>query len=155
MVVPIVKSVSISYCLVSNFCQLVFSTVKNCVRVAWVPNDCQFVLPIPSVQCQVALFSANLASTDGPRIWITEENHEVFAYLWSNGTTTLNYTLHCSHSRNISHFSILLAVFVQCWRKKTESKDMCRFRLTDFLGKDGSNCLHILRCPVSFAGEGW
>ena len=36
--------------------------------------------------------------------------------------------------------------------KKTESKDMCR--LIDFLGKDGSNCLHILRCPVSFGGEG-
>ena len=76
--------------------------------------------------------------SDGPRIWITEENHEVFAYLWSNGTTTLNYTLHCSASSNISHFSILFAVFVQRWRKN-RNLDVCR--LIDFfmIRKDGKS----------------
>lgn len=44
-----------------------------------------------------------------PRLWLTEENNDVFAYLWSNGTTTLNYTIHCSNSKNVSHFRCLAA----------------------------------------------
>ena len=50
-----------------------------------------------------------------PRQWLTEENNDVFAYLWSNGTTTLNYTIHCSTSKNISHFRCLAARCSQCW----------------------------------------
>lgn len=53
----------------------------------------------------IFVFGSGRNWSEETKLWLTEENNDVFAYLWSNGTTTLNYTIHCSNSKNVSHFS--------------------------------------------------
>ncbi|CAE7200401.1 unnamed protein product [Symbiodinium sp. CCMP2592] len=40
------------------------------------------------------------------KIWLTEQNSEVFSYLWHNGTTPLVYTTHCGSGSDTSWFSL-------------------------------------------------
>lgn len=65
-------SIGVAYCQIGvNFLllslELASTSVgqgQNLCQCCLVPKECQFVLPCPtSVQCQLALFSANLAST--------------------------------------------------------------------------------------------
>jgi len=51
------------------------------------------------------VFMTDRSWSEETRIWLANENDEVFAYLWNNSTTSLNYTQHCSSSRDVSYFS--------------------------------------------------
>ncbi|CAE7245055.1 unnamed protein product [Symbiodinium natans] len=62
--------------------------------------------PAPAkVWCAWVLYTDH-GWSDETKIWLTEQNDGVFNYLWHNGTTPLNYTIHCSTSRDLSWFSL-------------------------------------------------
>lgn len=53
----------------------------------------------------VFVFGTGRTWSEETKLWLTEENDRVYAYLWQDGNTTLNYSAHCSNSKNISAYS--------------------------------------------------
>eukprot|EP00913_Durusdinium_trenchii_P029610 g27754.t1 len=52
----------------------------------------------------VFVFGTGRTWSEETKLWLTEENDRVYAYLWQDGNTTLNYSAHCSNSKNISAY---------------------------------------------------